>query len=201
MRVVGRQVVERDRRQDRAEAGEVGPDLDAVEVADDEQRRVAQVILVVEELEVRGLEVLLVALVLPGEEAALPDVGEAVPSPGLLHPALEGVLLAGGIGLVGRGLPHHPAQVDEVLLGRGLLGRGGRATSARRRRGQGGHSRVRRDANGRRARVPSVVGQPARSPFGPAAAPLQGHAFDLATRRGPGDPDYVAATRARKERA
>ena len=79
------------------------------------------------------------ALVLPGEEAALPDVGEAVPSPGLLDPALEGVLLAGGIGLVGGGLPHHPAQVDEVLLGRGLLGRGGAAPFLREGgRGQGG---------------------------------------------------------------
>ena len=54
-------------------------------------------------------EVLAGAFVLPGEEAGLPDVREAVPSPGLGDALLEGLELAGGIRLVGRGLAKHPA--------------------------------------------------------------------------------------------
>ncbi len=92
-----------------------------VDVAHDEQRRVAEVVLVGEQLDVGGLEVLVLALVLPGEEVALPDVGEAVPSPGLGDPLLEGVLGADRVGLVRRRLAEHPAEVDEVLLGAGLL--------------------------------------------------------------------------------
>ncbi|MEJ7697875.1 MAG: hypothetical protein WKF78_14980 [Candidatus Limnocylindrales bacterium] len=57
---------------------------DALDVADDQERRVLEVLAVVEELLVGGLEVGPLALVLPGEEAALPDVGEAIPSPPLV---------------------------------------------------------------------------------------------------------------------
>ena len=70
---------------------EVGVDLEAVEVADDQQRRVLEVLAVVQELLVGGLQVLVLALVLPGEVAALPDVGEAVPAAGLGDALLEGV--------------------------------------------------------------------------------------------------------------
>jgi len=119
--VVGRQVVERDGVELGAEVGEVGPDLDRVEVGDDEERRVAQVLAVAEQLEVGGLEVLALALVLPAEEVLLPDVREPVAAGGLGDGLLEGVGLAGRIRLVGRRLAEHPAQVDEVFLGGGLL--------------------------------------------------------------------------------
>ena len=62
-----------------------------VEVADDEERRVARGRPVAQELDVGGLQVLALALVLPGEEVALPDVGEAVPPAGLGDALLEGV--------------------------------------------------------------------------------------------------------------
>ncbi len=58
-------------------------DLDPLDIADDQERRVLEVLTVVEELLVGGLQVRPLALVLPGEEAALSDVGEAVPSPAL----------------------------------------------------------------------------------------------------------------------
>src|SRR5450756_2899981 len=63
---------------DRGEADEVRVGLDRREVRDDEERRVLQGVLVVDELAVRCLQVLALALVLPGEEALLPDVDEAV---------------------------------------------------------------------------------------------------------------------------
>ena len=119
--VVGGQVVEGDGVELRAEVGEVGPDLDRVEVGDDEERRVAQVLAVAEQLDVGGLQVLALALVLPAEEVLLPDVGEAVSPTRLGDGLLEGVVVAGRVGLVGRRLAEHPAQVDEVFLGGGLL--------------------------------------------------------------------------------
>jgi len=54
---------------------------DALDVADDQERRVLAVLAVVEQLLVGGLKIGPLALVLPGEEAAFPDVGEAIPSP------------------------------------------------------------------------------------------------------------------------
>src|SRR5207237_953388 len=81
--VVRCELVERDHLDDGREPREVRPDLDTLGVADDQQRRIAEVVLVAEQLDVRRLQVLVVALVLPGEEVTLPDVGEALPSPGL----------------------------------------------------------------------------------------------------------------------
>ena len=75
---VGEEIVEVERVDDRGRVREVGVDLEAVEVADDEQRRVLEGLPVLQELVVGGLQVLALALVLPGEVAALPDVGEAV---------------------------------------------------------------------------------------------------------------------------
>ena len=132
-RVVGGQVVEGDDLHDRAQAGEVGVDLDPLEVADHQERRVAEVVLVAHQLDVGGPQVLVLALVLPGEEVALPGVGEAVAAGGLADPLLEGVLGAGRIGLVGGRLAEHPAEVDEVLLRGGLL-RGRHAAPLRRER-------------------------------------------------------------------
>jgi hypothetical protein len=151
-RIVGREVVERDHRHYRAQAGEVGVDLDALDVADDEERRVAQVVLVAHQLDVGGPQVLVPALVLPGEEVPLPGVGEAVAAGGLGDALLEGVLGADRVGLVGRRLAEHPAEVDEVLLGGGLLRRGHAAPLGReraRRQGRlGRHAPLPRSSTG-----------------------------------------------------
>ncbi len=61
-------------------AGEVGVDLDRLDVGDDEQRRVFQRLAVLEELLVGAVEVGVLALVLPGERAALPHIGPALPA-------------------------------------------------------------------------------------------------------------------------
>jgi hypothetical protein len=98
--------------------------LDRREVRDDEERRVLQGVLVVDELAVRCLQVLALALVLPGEEALLPDVREAVTAVELLGPLLERVPLTGGVGIGGTGLAEDAAQIEEVALGgRPLPGR------------------------------------------------------------------------------
>ena len=104
-----------------ARAGEVGVDLDAVHVADDERGRVLQILAVVEQLAVRRREVGVRALVLPAEVTALPDVGPALPARAqALGARLEGVVGARGQVV---GCPHaeHPAEIDEVLLRRRLL--------------------------------------------------------------------------------
>ena len=103
-------------------AGEVGVDLEAVHVADDQQRRVFQVLAVQEQLLVGGGQVLVLALVLPAEVAAHPDVGPAVAAVGLVDAALEGVPGAVGVGLGRLGLAEQVAQVEEVLLAGGALG-------------------------------------------------------------------------------
>lgn len=71
---------------------------DPLRVAHDEKRRVLEILTVVAELAVGGREVLLLALVLPGKETALPDVGKAVAAAELLGKRLEAVPLALGIG-------------------------------------------------------------------------------------------------------
>lgn len=48
--------------------------------------------------------------------AAIPDVGPALASAGLVHAALKGVEGAVGIGGGGLGLPQHVAQVEKMLL-------------------------------------------------------------------------------------
>jgi hypothetical protein len=103
---------------DRRKAREVRVNLDPLEVGDHEERRVLERVSVPLQLEVRGLEVLALALVLPGEEALLPDVGEAITSVELLGALLEGVPGAGRVGIGRGGLAQHPAQVAEVGLGR-----------------------------------------------------------------------------------
>ena len=58
-------------------AVEVGADDVAVEIADDQQRRIEQRFAVAEQLLVGFVEVLLLALVFPGEAALFPHVGKA----------------------------------------------------------------------------------------------------------------------------
>ena len=58
-------------------AVEIGADDVAVEIADDEQRRIEQRFAVAEQLLVGFVEVLLFALVFPAETALFPHVGKA----------------------------------------------------------------------------------------------------------------------------
>jgi len=100
---------------------EVGVDLEAVHVADDQQRRVPQVLTIEEKLPVGGPQVFALALVLPAEVAAFPDVGPAIPSAGLVNAALEGEGGALWIGLRRLGVAEKVAQVQEMLLAGGPL--------------------------------------------------------------------------------
>ncbi len=75
-------------------AGEVGVDLEAVRVRDDEQGRVLKVLAVEQKLRVRSGEVLVLAFVLESEEALAPHVCESLAPAGLLHAFLERVEMA-----------------------------------------------------------------------------------------------------------
>ena len=153
----GPELVERDGEHGGPGAGEVGVDLDAVHVANDERGRVLEVLAVVEELLVRGGEVGVRALVLPPEVPALPDVGPALTARTQpLRARLERVGLAGGVGFIGRGHVQQAAEVDEVLLRGGALaarvlaplgGERGRRGVGRRAHGPPSY----RDRNGRRS--------------------------------------------------
>ena len=103
-------------------AGEVGVDLEAVHVADDQQRRVIQVLAVEQQLGVGVLQVLVLALVFPAEVAAHPHVGPALAAVGLLHAVLEGVPGAVRVGLGRLGLAEQFAQVEKMLLAGAPLG-------------------------------------------------------------------------------
>ena len=116
------QVVEREGVDLLGGAREVGVDLEALEVAHDQQGRVAQVLAVVVELPVGVAEVGALALVLPGEAVLHPHVGEAIATAELLGALLEREPFARRVE-VGRGAPtEHVAEVAEVRLSGGALG-------------------------------------------------------------------------------
>jgi len=96
-------------------------DFEPVEIAHDEQGRVLERLAVVEQLLVGSRQVRSLALVLPSEMVLLPDVGEPVAAGSLLGALLERIMLIGRV-VVRSWVSEHPAQVDEVLLGRGALG-------------------------------------------------------------------------------
>jgi hypothetical protein len=96
-------------------------DLKAVQVAHHQQRRILQRLPILQQLLVGGAQVLVLALVFPGEVAALPDIGEPAATADLLDALLEGVVGAGWV-LVRGGNIKHSAQVDEVFLRRCPLG-------------------------------------------------------------------------------
>src|SRR5205823_5713139 len=73
--------------------------------------------------------VLVLALVLPCEAAAFPDVNETVVALGALgrgtddfHMLLKAVVRAGGVGFGGRRLVEEMAEVDEMFVARRALG-------------------------------------------------------------------------------
>lgn len=97
-------------------AGEVGVDLNALDVADYEEGWVAEVVTVEQELAVGVAEVAAWGLVLPGEGIALPHVGEAAAAGCLLHVAFERVVFAGWVGFDWCRDVEEAAEVVEVRL-------------------------------------------------------------------------------------
>ena len=99
-----------------ARASEVGMDLEAVLIADNEQGRVFKVLAIAQKLAIGGSEVFVFSFVLPAEEAALPDVGEAFAvidgRDGLLEQEAFADLVCGG----GMRLAENVAQIDEMAL-------------------------------------------------------------------------------------
>ena len=101
---------------------EVSVDFEAIEVAYDQEGRVAEILAVVVDLLVGGFQVFVLALVLPGEVVAEPDIGEAFAAASLADVFFEGVIFSGGVGCGRMGLAEHLAEVDEMGLGAGILG-------------------------------------------------------------------------------
>jgi hypothetical protein len=91
-------------------------DLEAVEVADHQERQVLQILAVLEQLVIRLFQVGMLALVLPGDVPAKLDVGPAGATAGFLGAALKGVEAAGWVGIGRGGHPEQLAQVVEVRL-------------------------------------------------------------------------------------
>ena len=86
----------------------------------DQQRRVFQRPGVAQQLHVRRFQVAAARLVSPAEAAAPPDIGPALPGPGLGRALLEGIGRAGGVA-VRRGHVQQGAEVEEMFLRRGLF--------------------------------------------------------------------------------
>src|SRR5260221_6429209 len=97
--------------------GEVRVDLEGIHVADNQQGRVIEVVTVLEQLLVGICEARVAALVLPGEVPLEPDISESLTTTSLLDTALKGEECAIGVRLGRCGMPEHPAQIQEVLLG------------------------------------------------------------------------------------
>lgn len=110
------QLLERDLVDDWSRAGEVGADDDPLDVADDQQRRVLEVLAVVEQLAVGGVQVGATSLVLPSKEPPTPHIGEAGGAVELGDALLEAVPIVRGVGLGGREDTEHRAEVIEVRL-------------------------------------------------------------------------------------
>ena len=115
------EILERELVETADAVGPVGADAETDHVRDDQKRRVLQRKRVLPQLPERRIEVGVPALVLPGEVVALPDVCPSAAAVVLSRAALEAVAFASRIGVGGRGLAQHPAQVDEVLLRGGSL--------------------------------------------------------------------------------
>lgn len=138
---------------------EAGVDFVALEIADDQQRRILEIVQVLKQLLAGFFEVLVFALVFPGEVAFEPDVGEALRLSGLegllaeervfehvgafgvfRDAFLEGEGLAGGVELSRRFVSDQAAEVDEVFaVRRGFLERGGAPFFDEGLRGEVGH--------------------------------------------------------------
>jgi hypothetical protein len=109
----------------------VGVNLESIEVADDEQGRIAEVFAVIVELLVGCLEVLVLLsaalFVLPGKVIAPPDIGESIAAVDLRDGLFEGETLADAVGRGWVGLAEHLAEIYEVRLRSAAFGQCGNA--------------------------------------------------------------------------
>ena len=96
--------------------GEIGVDDDAVQIADDEEGRAGEGVAIEEELVVGVFQILVLAFVFPAKEILFPDIGEAIAAAVLFRAFFKAEGFARGIGLGGRGMAQHAAQVEEMLL-------------------------------------------------------------------------------------
>ncbi len=92
---------------------------DAVQVADDEQRRTFQGISVTQKLIVGGTQILVFSLVFPSKKASFPDIGETVATTLLGGALLKAKVFSGGISGGRRRMAQCIAEIDEVFLGSG----------------------------------------------------------------------------------
>ena len=98
-------------------------DFEADEVANDEQRRVFEGLVIFIELLVGFLEVATFGFIFPGEEAALPYVGETFFAAASFGDTLfVGIAGTDFVGLRGMGDVEGFAEIAEVLLRGGALG-------------------------------------------------------------------------------
>ena len=101
----------------RCRVGEVGVDLEAVHVANDQEWRVTQVLAVAAQLAIGGAKIAMLALVFPAEMIFEPDVSPAVAAAQRVDAFFEGVPGTFRIGGGGLWLAKQFAQVEEMLLG------------------------------------------------------------------------------------
>jgi hypothetical protein len=91
------QIVERDFVGLAYGRGEVGVNLEAIHIANDQQRRIFESLAILEELIVSRDQVLVPAFVLPAKEISFPNVCPAVPATVLVRAAFESESFAGWI--------------------------------------------------------------------------------------------------------
>ena len=103
-------------------AREVGVDLEAVEIAHDQQRRVFEVFAIEQKLPVGSGQVFVLAFVFPAEVAAHPHVGPTLAAARLAHAALERVPGAFRVGGGGLGLREQIAEIEKMLLAGAAFG-------------------------------------------------------------------------------
>jgi hypothetical protein len=96
--------------------------LEALEVADHQQRRIAQILAIIVELLVGLLQALVLDLVFPCKVVAEPYVGKAGAAARLADALFKGVALTRRISLGGALLAEEFAQIAEVRLRAGALG-------------------------------------------------------------------------------
>ena len=107
--------------------GKMRMDFNRLEIGDDQQRRIVQRQRVLLQLPQRRAQVLVFALVFPGETVPPPHIGPALAAARLSRPFLEGEPLAVRIGDGGRSDPQQRAKLVEMRLRGAALLQGARA--------------------------------------------------------------------------
>jgi len=90
--------------------------LELVEIANDEQRRIVERLAVLEQLLIGGPQVLVLALVFPTEFLIEPDIGAALAIVRRINAFLEREPFSGRINISRLGMIEQLAQIEEMLL-------------------------------------------------------------------------------------